>query len=127
MRIGPVSSHIIRHSSFSIERRDQWRTHFGLVTDWNGEQSILPEPDKSIGHRLYDVAKLCTVTVRLTESRLYGIILFLMVFSFRFIVQGSTIRRALGCEKFQPGPAWVVLSIITGPPFSGALYFRLKG
>ena len=35
-------------------------------------------------------------------------------------LQGSPKRRALGCEKFQPGPAWVVLSK-TGPPLSGAL------
>ena len=32
--------------------------------------------------------------------------------------------RALGCEKFLPGPAWVVLSK-TGPPFSGTLYASL--
>ena len=36
-------------------------------------------------------------------------------------VQGSTRRRALGCKKFLPSPAWVVLSK-TGPHFSGALY-----
>ena len=36
-------------------------------------------------------------------------------------LQGSTKRRALGCEKFLRGLAWVVLSK-TGPPFSRALY-----
>ena len=36
-------------------------------------------------------------------------------------VQGSTKRRALSCEKFLSGPAWVMLSK-AGPPFSGALY-----
>ena len=37
--------------------------------------------------------------------------------------EGSTKRRALGCEKFQPGPAWVVLSK-TVQPCSGALYIK---
>ena len=40
-------------------------------------------------------------------------------------VQGSTIRRAVGCEKFLTGPAWVVLSK-TGPPFSGALHSAVR-
>ena len=35
-------------------------------------------------------------------------------------IQGSTKRRALGCEKFPPGPAWLLFSK-TGPPFSGSL------
>ena len=39
-------------------------------------------------------------------------------------LQGFSKRRAPGCEKFLPCPAWVVLSK-TGPPFSGALYFIL--
>ena len=37
-----------------------------------------------------------------------------------FYIQGTTKRRALGCENFLPGPAWLLLSK-TGPPFSGSL------
>ena len=40
-------------------------------------------------------------------------------------LQGSLIRRALGFDKFQPGPAWEVLSK-TGPPLCGALYIELE-
>ena len=36
-------------------------------------------------------------------------------------VQSFTKRWALGCVKFLPGPAWLVLSK-TGPPFSASLY-----
>ena len=34
-------------------------------------------------------------------------------------VHGFTIRRALGCVKFLPGPAWLLFSE-TGPPFSAS-------
>ena len=37
------------------------------------------------------------------------------------VVQRWTKRRALGWEKFLPGPAWLLLSE-TGPPFSPSLY-----
>ena len=36
-------------------------------------------------------------------------------------IQGFTKRWALGCEKFLPGPAWLLLSK-TGPPFSASMY-----
>ena len=40
-------------------------------------------------------------------------------------VQGFTKRWALGCEKFLPCPAWLMLSE-TGPPFSPSLYIKSK-
>ena len=39
----------------------------------------------------------------------------------RKIRVGFTKRRALGCVKFLPGPAWLLLSE-PGPPFSASLY-----
>ena len=36
-------------------------------------------------------------------------------------VRGFTKRWALGCVKFIPDPAWLLLSK-TGPPFSASLY-----
>ena len=36
-------------------------------------------------------------------------------------VQRCTKRWALGCKKFLPGPAWLLLSK-TGPPFGPSLY-----
>ena len=36
-------------------------------------------------------------------------------------VQRQAKRLALGCEKFQSGPAWTLLSKV-GPPFSPYLY-----
>ena len=42
----------------------------------------------------------------------------------RSTVQGFTKRWALGCEKFVPSPAWLLLNK-TGPPFSESLYIAI--